>query len=414
MEAILFLLLMPYFALILFLCIRLYYPKKYPPEDSIDTDGRLAIVVACKNEEDNLPLLFSSIERQHSMPKEIIFVDDNSTDNTFAILLDFAKKLPNVIVLQSPGNGKKAALIEGVKHCTAKYVLFTDADCILPDEYCLNAKIFLTTHSVDMLLGGVKLHYLSSDSAKKSNNENLHSDEKATSTNSSDTSSAGDFSVKTDISDFALNPFKAFEILDLGSLQAVSAGSAMMGCPIMCNGANMIVRRDIYLEHISGIRTDIPSGDDMFMLHNIKAANGKIFYLFRPELIISTRGNDNPLSFFTQRKRWIGKLPAYTDKFTVVTATITAVTNIMLTALYIASIFNSGFLLMAAMAYIIKLIVDCIAIIPYLKTINKRNLLYYMPLMSIFYPFYVTFTGIVSVISFVIKNNKTTKIRMGK
>lgn len=389
MEAILFLLLMPYFALILFLCIRLYYPKKYPPEDSIDTDGRLAIVVACKNEEDNLPLLFSSIERQHSMPKEIIFVDDNSTDNTFAILLDFAKKLPNVIVLQSAGNGKKAALIEGVKHCTAKYVLFTDADCILPDEYCLNAKIFLTTHSVDMLLGGVKLHYLSSNFE-------------------------GDFSVKTDISDFALNPFKAFEILDLGSLQAVSAGSAMMGCPIMCNGANMIVRRDIYLEHISGIRTDIPSGDDMFMLHNIKAANGKIFYLFRPELIISTRGNDNPLSFFTQRKRWIGKLPAYTDKFTVVTATITAVTNIMLTALYIASIFNSGFLLMAAMAYIIKLIVDCIAIIPYLKTINKRNLLYYMPLMSIFYPFYVTFTGIVSVISFVIKNNKTTKIRMGK
>ena len=389
MEAILFLLLMPYFALILFLCIRLYFPKKYPPEDSIDTDGRLAIVVACKNEEDNLPLLFSSIERQHSMPKEIIFVDDNSTDNTFAILLDFAKKLPNVIVLQSPGNGKKAALIEGVKHCTAKYVLFTDADCILPDEYCLNAKIFLTTHSVDMLLGGVKLHYLSSNFA-------------------------GDFSVKTDISDFALNPFKAFEILDLGSLQAVSAGSAMMGCPIMCNGANMIVRRDIYLEHISGIRTDIPSGDDMFMLHNIKASNGKIFYLFRPELIISTRGNDNPLSFFTQRKRWIGKLPAYTDKFTVATATITAVTNIMLTALYITTIFNSGFLLMAAMAYIIKLIVDCIAIIPYLKTINKRNLLYYMPLMSIFYPFYVTFTGIVSVISFVIKSNKTTKIRMGK
>ena len=389
MEAILFLLLMPYFALILFLCIRLYFPKKYPPEDSIDTDGRLAIVVACKNEEDNLPLLFNSIERQHSMPKEIIFVDDNSTDNTFAILLDFAKKLPNVIVLQSPGNGKKAALIEGVKHCTAKYVLFTDADCILPDEYCLNAKIFLTTHSVDMLIGGVKLHYLSSNFA-------------------------GDFSVKTDISDFALNPFKAFEILDLGSLQAVSAGSAMMGCPIMCNGANMIVRRDIYLEHISGIRTDIPSGDDMFMLHNIKASNGKIFYLFRPELIISTRGNDNPLSFFTQRKRWIGKLPAYTDKFTVATATITAVTNIMLTALYITTIFNSGFLLMAAMAYIIKLIVDCIAIIPYLKTINKRNLLYYMPLMSIFYPFYVTFTGIVSVISFVIKNNKTSKIKMSK
>lgn len=389
MEAILFLLLMPYFALILFLCIRLYFPKKYPPEDSIDTDGRLAIVVACKNEEDNLPLLFNSIEKQHSMPKEIIFVDDNSTDNTFAILLDFAKKLPNVIVLQSPGNGKKAALIEGVKHCTAKYVLFTDADCILPDEYCLNAKIFLTTHSVDMLLGGVKLHYLSSNFE-------------------------GDFSVKTDISDFALNPLKAFEILDLGSLQAVSAGSAMMGCPIMCNGANMIVRRDIYLEHISGIRTDIPSGDDMFMLHNIKAANGKIFYLFRPELIISTRGNDNPLSFFTQRKRWIGKLPAYTDKFTVATATITAVTNIMLTALYITTIFNSGFLLMAAMAYIIKLIVDCIAIIPYLKTINKRNLLYYMPLMSIFYPFYVTFTGIVSVISFVIKNNKTSKIKMSK
>ena len=383
MEAILFLLLLPYVALIIYFSIRLYIPKQYSAADTIDTDGRIAIVVACKNEAENLPALLESIEKQHSMPKEIIFVDDNSTDNTYSILQSFAVKMPNVQVLKSSGQGKKAALLEGVTQSSCKYILFTDADCILPEEFCLKAKIFLTTHDTDMLLGGVKLHY-------KDKNDATAEREKTT------------------------NPFRAFEILDFCSLQAVTAGAAMMGKPIMCNGANMIVRRDVYLQNVSGIRSDIPSGDDMFMLHNIKASKGKICYLFTPEQIISTLGNDAPLDFFTQRKRWIGKLPAYTDKFTIVTATITAVTNIMLASIYTATLFAHNLWILSIMAYIIKLAIDCFALIPYLRIINRRNLLYYMPLMSIFYPFYVTFTGIVSVIGFIIKNNKPTKIRMSK
>ena len=268
MEAILFLLLLPYVALIIYFSIRLYIPKQYSAADTIDTDGRIAIVVACKNEAENLPALLESIERQHSMPKEIIFVDDNSTDNTYSILQSFAVIMPNVQVLKSSGQGKKAALLEGVTQSSCKYILFTDADCILPEEFCLKAKIFLTTHDTDMLLGGVKLHY-------KDKNDATAEGKKIT------------------------NPFRAFEILDFCSLQAVTAGAAMMGKPIMCNGANMIVRRDVYLQNVSGIRSDIPSGDDMFMLHNIKASKGKICYLFTPEQIISTLGNDAPLDFFT-------------------------------------------------------------------------------------------------------------------
>lgn len=370
MEALLFVLLLPYLALILYFSIRLYVPKQYPQEDVIDTECSIAVIVACKNEKDNLPALFASLKSQHSMPKEIIFIDDNSTDDTYGILQAFAQQMPNVKVLKNPGQGKKAALIEGVTHSSCKYMLFTDADCTIPEEFCLNAKIFLSTHKADMLLGGVKLDY--------SNNGNR----------------------------IIYNPLQAFEILDFCSLQAVTAGSAMAGTPVMCNGANMIVRRDIYLQNISGIRTDIPSGDDMFMLHNIKASGGKICYLLSPKQIISTQGNPNVKSFFRQRKRWIGKLPAYTDKFTIITAAITAVTNVMIAALFVAALFSPSMLNLCLTAYLLKLVADCFIIIPYLRVINKRNLLLYMPLMSIFYPFYVTVTGFIAVLSFIIKSNK--------
>lgn len=379
MEALLFVLLLPYLTLILYFSIKLYVPKQYPQEDVIDTECSMAVIVACKNETDTLPALLASLKSQHSMPKEIIFVDDNSTDDTYGMLQSFAQKMPNVKVFKNPGHGKKAALIEGVTHSSCKYMLFTDADCTIPEEFCLNAKIFLSTHKADMLLGGVKLDY--GNNGNNGNNDNN-----------------GNIII--------YNPLQAFEILDFCSLQAVTAGSAMAGTPVMCNGANMIVRRDIYLQNISGIRTDIPSGDDMFMLHNIKASGGRICYLLSPKQIISTQGNPNVRSFFRQRKRWIGKLPAYTDRFTIITAAITAVTNVMMAALYLSALFSPRMLDLCLIAYLLKLVADCFVIIPYLRIINRRNLLYYMPLMSIFYPFYVTVTGFIAVLSFVVKSNK--------
>ena len=52
----------------------------------------LSLIIACRNEIHNLPSLLVSIENQTYKPDEIIFVDDNSTDETYNFLLNQSKK----------------------------------------------------------------------------------------------------------------------------------------------------------------------------------------------------------------------------------------------------------------------------------------------------------------------------------
>ena len=55
----------------------------------------ISVVIACKNEADNLSALFHSLMNQSYTNYEIIFVNDNSTDNTLNVLSEFSKKHPH-------------------------------------------------------------------------------------------------------------------------------------------------------------------------------------------------------------------------------------------------------------------------------------------------------------------------------
>ncbi|HXD87291.1 MAG TPA: glycosyltransferase family 2 protein [Urbifossiella sp.] len=63
------------------------------------------------------------------IPKELILVNDCSTDGTSAILKKLEEQYDNVRVFNQPKNmGKGAALREGFKHCTGDVVIVQDAD----------------------------------------------------------------------------------------------------------------------------------------------------------------------------------------------------------------------------------------------------------------------------------------------
>jgi len=81
------------------------------------------------------------------LEKELIIVDDGSTDGTREILADFAKALataekefdgqPNIkVVLHEKNRGKGAAIATGLKYITGDYVIIQDADLEYhPEEY---------------------------------------------------------------------------------------------------------------------------------------------------------------------------------------------------------------------------------------------------------------------------------------
>lgn len=96
----------------------------------------LSIVIPIYNEDRTLEKIIRAVERAHTfdLKKEIILVDDFSTDKSREILEQYAEK--HKILYHEQNEGKGAALRTGFKNATGDIVLIQDADLEYdPDEY---------------------------------------------------------------------------------------------------------------------------------------------------------------------------------------------------------------------------------------------------------------------------------------
>jgi glycosyltransferase involved in cell wall biosynthesis len=89
---------------------------------------KLSVVIPVYNEERWLAELVRRVQAV-DIPKELIIVNDCSTDRTPEILAQIEQQYDNVRVIHQPKNmGKGAALREGFRHCTGDVVIVQDAD----------------------------------------------------------------------------------------------------------------------------------------------------------------------------------------------------------------------------------------------------------------------------------------------
>lgn len=114
---------------------------------------KLSIVIPIYNEKNTILELLSRVEKVDigNIDKEIILVDDYSTDGTREIL----KKLENKykVIYQDKNRGKGAALRAGFKHATGDISIVQDADLeYSPDEY---QKLLepITNNNADVVYG---------------------------------------------------------------------------------------------------------------------------------------------------------------------------------------------------------------------------------------------------------------------
>ena len=102
-------------------------------------------------------------------------------------------------------------------------------------------------------------------------------------------------------------------ILEYAAIQSLTMLAAEKGHPVLCAGANMIVRRSAWEECMGSIRQDIPSGDDMFILEEMKRRGKKI--VAGPAQLTATCFAPSSIgALLKQRARWAGKAPAYQDR----------------------------------------------------------------------------------------------------
>jgi glycosyltransferase involved in cell wall biosynthesis len=90
----------------------------------------------CYNEERTLPEILAKV-RAVDLDKEIIAVDDNSSDRTYAILMAAAHEDPRMTVVRHPTNrGKGAAVRSGLARARGEIVIIQDADLEYdPNDY---------------------------------------------------------------------------------------------------------------------------------------------------------------------------------------------------------------------------------------------------------------------------------------
>ncbi len=126
----------------------------------MDRKPELTVVVPLLNERESLPELYERIAASldgWGRPWELLFMDDGSDDGSFALIKELAKKDPGRVrgVRFRRNYGKAAALAEGFRRASGRYVATMDAD--LQDEPgCLPEMVEKLEEGFDLVSGWKK------------------------------------------------------------------------------------------------------------------------------------------------------------------------------------------------------------------------------------------------------------------
>lgn len=319
----------------------------------------LTVLIAAKNEENNIEKILLDIENQ-KYPRdkfEVIIIDDNSTDKTSQIVDKICKLNDNFKLLKLVGEtGKKAAIQYGINNAKGKLIITTDADCRVGEKWLKSINEYYVTTNAKMIIAPVVY-----DSNKK------------------------------------ILSFANYQSLEFMSLTASTAGAVGLNSPIMCNGANLIFEKKVFYEFENPHKSELASGDDVFLMLNIKRKYPRqIKYLKNIDAVVFTKPSSSLKSFVNQRIRWASKSTHYNDFFVNFVGIIVLLLNLALFVTFFGAIFQ----VLAWKLFLLLLITKSIADFPLLfvvsKFFSKQKLMFLFLPLQIVYFFYVVIIGIMS------------------
>ena len=111
-------------------------PDPFRFGSAVEPSASVSVVVPARNEAGHIREILERVPSMGSRT-EILFVEGNSTDNTFQVIKEAVDELgdPNVRYYQQPGRGKGDAVRSGYQHATGDVLMILDADMtVAPEE----------------------------------------------------------------------------------------------------------------------------------------------------------------------------------------------------------------------------------------------------------------------------------------
>ena len=349
------------------LIISLLFGWKYLPESVAENGNsttRFSVVIPYRNEAENLSQLFQSLVLL-KYPKdkfEIMLVNDASEDNSLELCGNFKRNHPEIkIVLlenkRSSASAKKDAIKTALEQSKFEFIVTTDADCILPENWLRGFDQEIAATNSKMIAGPV--NFIAGTSG-------------------------------------AL--YKKFDLLDFMSLQSTTIGAFGLGKPFMCNAANLCYEKKTFIE-CSGYaeNEDFAGGDDVFLLQKFRKKGLKLSYLRSEDMIVETQQQQSLSAFVNQRIRWASKSTAYKSSFARFAALSVFGMNLCLIIYAFLALFGLFSFKTIMMVFLLKFNLDFVLIYKAARFFDREHIMRSYLWSSILYPFFSVIIALLSV-----------------
>ncbi|MBK9147239.1 MAG: glycosyltransferase [Flavobacteriales bacterium] len=246
--------------------------RKRLPDDALPA---IAAIIPVRNEERGIARVLQDMHAQ-DYPKErieVLLVDDGSDDRTVEIAQGMRKSWPQLQVVRSESEGKKAAIAMGISASRAEIIVLTDADARFGAQRIRCIAERMASSGAELLVLPVWTNGQAS--------------------------------------------LGGLQEVEQAALLGVALGTAMNGSPFLAYGANLAFSRAAFV-HVGGYQGDrFASGDDVFLLRRMRANGKPVRALADPEALVEVEAAGTWRGFFAQRLRWAGKMRGAIGSFSV-------------------------------------------------------------------------------------------------
>ncbi len=335
-------------------------------EISKNNSTSFSVVIPFRNEAQNLPRLLASISKINYSNKlvEFILVDDASSDNSVQTINNFLSTIPteiskhknklnkdyldgtNIHIIKNnraSNSPKKDAITTAISIAKNNWILTTDADCILPENWLKSLDNFIQDKKPNMVVAPVN------------------------------------YKVEN-------NFLAQFQLLDFMSMQGCTIGGFGIDFPFLCNGANFAYSREEFL-NLNGFEGNntIASGDDIFLFEKFMKKDKKnVHYIKSKEAIVTTFPVKSWSDLMNQRTRWAAKIGNFSSLKVKLIGLLILMTNLLV--IYFLCIESLELLWLP---FAIKMIVDLFLFLPTIKFFDHKFYFYkWYTFASLLYPFF--------------------------